>query len=123
MAKVLHIDDDQAVRAVIGDMLRDAGFQPLSAERLVDGIQLALAEKPSLIVVDLHMPDGDGFEACAALKAVPELASVPILMVTAVRDPEHVAHARACGAADVLHKPFTAPALIAAVRALQRIGL
>ncbi len=113
---ILHVDDEKEIRDVVADTLTPAGFRVVGVERLVDGIQQALAQRPDLILLDLHMPEGDGFEACVALRAVPELAGVPILMLTGMRDPEHVQKAARLGALELLHKPFEPKQLVAAIR-------
>lgn len=113
---VLSIDDDADIRQLISQLLGQAGMTVRAAERLVDGIQEALARKPDIILLDLNMPDGDGLESCRALKALPELSDVPILLITGVRDAAPLDQARSFGACGVLNKPFTGPTLLAAVR-------
>lgn len=113
---VLSIDDDPDVRAVLAQILVSEGLVVRTAERLVDGIQLALTRRPDLILLDMNMPDGDGLEACRALKALPGLEGVPILLITGVRERAPLDKARTFGAVDVLHKPFTAESLLAAVK-------
>lgn len=113
---ILHIDDEQAIRDIVADTLQPAGFRVVGVERLVDGIQKALISKPDLILLDLNMPEGDGFEACAALRALPELSNVPVVMLTGMRDPDHRKKAQRLGAMEILNKPFEPKELVAAIR-------
>jgi DNA-binding response OmpR family regulator len=113
---ILHIDDEADVRAIVAQSLAAEGYRVASAAQLVDGIHSALQEKPQLILLDLHMPEGDGFETCKALRAVPGLDDIPIVFVSGMRDAKHRALAKELGAAGFLAKPFSVQELLAAVK-------
>jgi CheY-like chemotaxis protein len=81
--KILLVDDDPQNITLVKAMLRPFAFTILSARGGKEGIKIALAEKPDLIILDLMMPDVDGFEVVQALKKDPELAHCPILIYTA----------------------------------------
>lgn len=113
---ILHIDDEKEVRDIVAETLQPAGMKVVGVERLVDGIQQALSRRPDLILLDLHMPEGDGFECCAVLRALPQLENVPVVMLTGMRDAAHKEKAARFGAMEVLNKPFEPKQLVAAIR-------
>jgi len=113
---ILHIDDEKEVRDIVAETLQPAGMRVVGVERLVDGIQQALSRRPDLILLDLHMPEGDGFECCAVLRALPQLENVPVIMLTGMRDAAHKEKATRFGAMEVLNKPFEPKQLVAAIR-------
>ncbi len=98
--------------------LEQAGFRVTA---LTDGDQLvaqAAAQQPDLIVLDIVLPNIGGFEACEALKATPETARIPVLVMSARRSPMDRAHAEMAGADDYLVKPVNPVALGVHARAL-----
>jgi len=113
---ILHVDDDQMVREVVGEALELAGFSVRQESDVLDGIQSAIKDRPDVVLLDLHMPGADGFEACLAFRNVPELSKLPIIMLTGMSDPEHREKAFACGVTDFLSKPFDTAQLIVAIK-------
>jgi signal transduction histidine kinase/DNA-binding response OmpR family regulator/CHASE3 domain sensor protein len=82
-ARVLVVDDDPKAVALVSTYLKAAGFSPLGAYGGREGIDLALNEPPAVIVLDLLMPDVSGFDVVDALRARPETADIPLLVLTA----------------------------------------
>ncbi len=109
LARVLIIDDSEAVlahgRAVLG-----ARFAVTTARNGAEGLARARAIRPDAILLDLSMPEMDGEQVLAALRADPELARVPVIVVSSER--ERADRCVGLGAAAVLHKPAAAEALI-----------
>lgn len=89
---VLVVDDEPDVIAIVGGRLRKAGFAVESAYNGDEAIQKVKAKRPDCIVLDVMMPEKDGYEVCAELKKDPELSDIPIVMLTAVAD--HVSSTR-----------------------------
>ncbi|MCK6685473.1 MAG: response regulator transcription factor [Thermoanaerobaculia bacterium] len=115
--RVLVIDDDRKLSEMLEEYLRPRG---LSAELAFDGAQgLALAARGSFdaVILDVMLPDLDGFEVCKRLRAV---SDVPILMLTARGDPEDRVVGLELGADDYLPKPFNPRELLARVHAITR---
>ena len=83
---ILHIDDDADVREVTRDLLSNAGMDVRVARNVAEGIQSALEITPDLLLLDLHMPDGDGFEACVAFRALGPLQNVPIILLSSMAE-------------------------------------
>ena len=100
---VLVIDDDVTARELIADHLKAEGFSVVTAEGGVEGLKLAKELLPTAITLDVMMPDLDGWSVLAALRQDPELAEIPVIMITIVDE-----HRRgiALGAAGYLTKPI-----------------
>jgi CheY-like chemotaxis protein len=106
MKKILVIDDETLVRTITRDMLEGAGYAIVAAPSGEEGMQLAKAERPDCILLDIMMPGMDGYETCSALKADPDLAHIPVLLISASSDVRVVDRAERVGAFTVLQKPF-----------------
>src|SRR5437764_873960 len=113
---ILHVDDDSLVRELVVDTLAGAGMEVRNAGDVLAGIQLALKERPDLILLDIHMPGADGYEACLAFRAVDELSAIPIIMLTGMKGPEHSDKALSYGAAEYIAKPFKPARLVSAIK-------
>jgi two-component system cell cycle response regulator DivK len=82
-ATILYIEDDLPNRTLIRRVLEAEGYEVREAESGREGLLIAQAERPALILVDINLPEMDGFEVTARLRAMPELGAVPIIAVTA----------------------------------------
>jgi CheY-like chemotaxis protein/phosphoribosyl 1,2-cyclic phosphodiesterase len=105
---VLIVDDAPDVVSLLTRTLQSEGYRLLSAEDGESALQIARAERPDLILLDWILPVRDGLEVCRSLRAErdPKLRDVPIVLITAQTEPEHVAAGFAAGATDYLTKPF-----------------
>ena len=83
LATVLYIEDDRPSRVLVRRVLEAEGFRVLEAIDGPQGLDVAQIEQPELILVDINMPEMDGFEVTARLRALPELGAVPIVALTA----------------------------------------
>jgi len=110
---VLAIDDDPTTRDLLKRSLGDAGFSVITAASGEDGILLAQALRPDVIILDVILPDRDGWEVLAALKADPELVDIPIIMLTIV---DERGRGLVLGATEYLIKPADSEQLINVVR-------
>lgn len=81
--KILYIEDDPFSRKLVRHILEQEGFTVIEAEDGLSGIQVALDEKPDLILMDLHIPGLDGYEAATRLKSIPGMSNTPIVALTA----------------------------------------
>src|SRR5262245_45851895 len=121
LASVLYVDDDADNREVFGWLLRNAGFRVREAATGREALRLA-EEKPDLVVLDVNLPDINGFEVCRRIKAHPATTSVPVLHLSAVFvRSEDRTHGLEEGADAYLTKPIDPEELLAHVRALLRI--
>ncbi|HET9984638.1 MAG TPA: response regulator transcription factor [Longimicrobiales bacterium] len=121
MPKVLIIDDEAPIRRVVRHALEDEGLQVVEAATGREGIDLAAAERPELVVLDLGLPDGSGLAVCRDIRS---WSTVPIIVLSARHsDREKIALLDA-GADDYVTKPFSMSELHARVRAqLRRAAL
>jgi len=113
---ILVIEDDALIRGNVIELLSEEGFAVFSAENGVDGIALARARTPHLIICDIMMPGLDGFEVLKAARANPRTASVPFIFLTAKAERGDIRAGMNLGADDYITKPFTLPQLLEAVR-------
>jgi len=104
--KILAIDDSPANLALLGLALQD-DYQIQIATSGGKGLELALDEPPDLILLDIMMPDMDGYETCRRIKASPLLKDIPIVFVTALNEIQAEAQGFSLGAADYLTKPIS----------------
>ena len=107
--KVLTIDDDPAVLDLVERILVKEGYEPIRAQSSHEGLMLALRTKPAAILLDVFMPEMDGWEVLSALKADEQLKTCPVVLLTVSDD---VQKGRALGAAGHLMKPINRDALL-----------
>ena len=86
MARVLHIEDDPGSRLLVRKLLMAAGHGVIEAESGLEGIRKAGAERPDLVLVDINVPDLDGYEVTLRLRGMPAMSGVPIVAITAEGD-------------------------------------
>jgi len=115
--RVLVIEDNANDRELVTALLEEAQYQVQTAEAGGLGLSLATADPPDIILLDLHLPDMDGYEACRLLRQDPRLQDVPIIIVTASDDPALHRHAYAAGAQACILKPLREEALLVTLQA------
>jgi diguanylate cyclase (GGDEF)-like protein len=117
---ILVIDDDASIHRAVERHLDGVVDQVLKADSAIKGLQIAIQEKPDLILLDVNMPQIDGFKVCRNLQENPTTHDIPILFLTADRNPDNLAKALNAGASDYISKPFNAIELEARVRVALR---
>lgn len=117
MTTLLLIDDEEMITEPLARALRQAGYDVLVAHNGRDGLTLAHGRQPDVVILDLLMPEMDGWEVCRVLR---QDSTVPILMLTALGDEVDRILGLELGADDYLTKPFSTRELIARLRALLR---
>ena len=115
--KILVIDDDLAITELLSMLLKTHGFEVFTTNTGVDGVKLVEETKPSVVLLDLMMPDMDGWQAS---KAIRSFSNVPILILSAINDPGMVASVLDAGADDFLVKPVPSSVLVAHIRKMVR---
>jgi len=119
---LLIIEDDPDSRAILGRELEEAGFEVRSAAEAATGLEMARADPPDLILLDISMPGMDGLEAARQIRADERLGRVPILVVTAhamVGEWQRVLDA---GGNDCVTKPYDLDTLLEKIRQLLQEG-
>jgi DNA-binding response OmpR family regulator len=119
-ARLLLIDDDVRLTAMVGDYLRNAGYEVDSAGSLQAGRQQLASTAYDALVLDLMLPDGDGLDLTRELRADARMRRLPLLMLTARGEPMDRILGLEIGADDYLPKPFEPRELLARVKALLR---
>jgi DNA-binding response OmpR family regulator len=117
LAHLLILDDDRALAAMLVEYLQGFGMRVDTAATVADGLAKFAATPYDALILDVMLPDGDGFDVCRTLRA---RSRVPVLMLTARGDPADRIVGLELGADDYLPKPFEPRELLARVRALLR---
>ena len=120
-AKVLVVDDTPMNVKMLADILTFKGYQVVTAAGGNEGLAKVESEKPDIVLLDVMMPDLDGYAVCRAIRAKPETAILPVVMVTALDPTQERVKGLDAGADDFLSKPINQPELLARVRSLLRI--
>jgi DNA-binding response OmpR family regulator len=110
--KILVIEDDIEMLTFLGILLRTAGFEVLQASFAAEGLKLARQRQPSLVLLDIMLPDMDGWVVCERLR---QIGPMPIVFVTALRDSQNQSKGLAMGD-DYIVKPFDPRELVRRVR-------
>ena len=118
-ANLLLIEDDRALAAMVAEYLGRAGFRVEQAGTAAEGLARVQREAFDAVVLDVMLPDGDGFDVCRAIRRD---STVPILMLTARGDAADRIVGLELGADDYLPKPFEPRELLARLRAILRRG-
>ena len=114
--RILAVDDEPHILKLVSFSLKSGGYEVLEASDGLSAIEVARAEKPDLVLMDVMMPACDGYEACRRMKADPETAAIPVMMLTAKTQESERKTGEAAGAVDYIKKPFTPKDLVAQVR-------
>lgn len=112
--KILVIDDEETTVQLISILLERSGYEVIRALRAEDGLRKAYRTHPDLVLLDIMMPDMDGWDVCRRLR---ELSDVPIVFLTARSDMRDVVRGLEMGADDYIVKPYDNDELVARVRA------
>jgi two-component system, OmpR family, response regulator MtrA len=115
--KILVIDDDMAITELLSMLLKTHGFDVLTTNSGVEGVKLVKEKNPNVVLLDLMMPDLDGWQVSKAIRA---FNNVPILILSAINDPSMVASVLDTGADDFLVKPVPSSVLVAHIRKMVR---
>lgn len=118
--RILIVDDSPSVLKILNDALR-AEYQISVTTSGKDALDVAAAQHPDLILLDIKMPDMDGYEVCRRLKQSPETRDIPILFVTVLNETEDEAKGLEMGAVDYITKPIAPAVVQARVRAHMRL--
>lgn len=119
--KILIVDDAASNRMILRAMLEHDYYTILEAQDGVEALEMARSEAPDLILLDVNMPNMNGFEACRQLKSKIKTANIPVIMVTTAKRAEEKYEGLSAGADDFLSKPISKDILFARVRNLLRV--
>ena len=120
-SKILVVDDVPLNVKLLADLLAVKGYQTCTASSGPEALASLESERPDLVLLDVMMPGMSGYEVCAAIRANPEHAMLPVVLVTALDPAQERAKGLDAGADDFLSKPVSQAELLARVRSLLRI--
>ncbi|MGH6891191.1 MAG: response regulator [Dongiaceae bacterium] len=112
--KILVVEDQEDNRRIVRDLLTSAGFQLIEAVTGEEGVRMAETNKPDLILMDIQMPEMDGYEATRQIKA--SMRDIPIIVITSYALSGDADKAMAAGADAYVSKPFSPRDLLATIR-------
>ena len=115
--KVLAIDDDSDMTELVAILLGKHGFEVITANNGTDGIEATKNESPDIVILDLLMPEVDGWAVCRSLRT---FSQIPIIILSAIDNPGSVGSALDAGADDYLIKPVPTGVLVAHINNLAR---
>jgi len=112
--KILVIDDEETTVQLISILLEHRGYEVIKAYRAEEGLKLAYRNHPDIVLLDIMMPDMDGWEVCQRLR---ELSDVPIIFLSARTDTSDIVKGLEMGADDYIVKPYEGDELVARIKA------
>jgi len=115
--RILAVDDEPHILKLVSFSLKAHGYEVLEATDGLSAIEVAEAEQPDLILMDVMMPALDGYEACRRIKENPKTKDIPVVMLTAKTQVTEQKTGIDAGALDYICKPFTPKDLVAQVTA------
>jgi len=118
MTKIMVIDDDENFTNLYKTTLIATGFDTIAVNHSPAAIDMAHRVKPDIFIIDLMMPDIDGFQLCRMIRDDPVIRDIPIIIVTALTDSESREVAMGVGANEYLTKPFTIDKLKLSINAM-----
>ena len=114
--KILIIDDDPITRLLAAEKLTEENFRVFEAANGQQGLAMIKQIKPDLVLLDVIMPDIDGYDVCKEIRRNPELASLPVIMLTGLEDNASIVRAYDYGATDFVTKPIDPAQLLDALQ-------
>jgi two-component system cell cycle response regulator DivK len=115
---ILYVEDNELNRKIVRDLLRRTAYQLIEAPDGETGVEMAIAERPGLILMDVQLPKISGFEATRRLRAEPATRDTPILAITSFALSGDEQKAKEAGASAYLAKPYSPFALLDLIRKL-----
>ncbi len=116
-ATILIVDDTPDNLRVLIDLLEASGFETRVATNGRDAVRIAELVRPSVILLDILMPEMDGFETCTRIKANPDTADIPVIFLSALADTDNIVRGFEAGGVDYITKPFRREEVLARLRA------
>ncbi len=116
--RILVVEDEESILDVLTQALKRQGYEVYSALDGDKALDLASLLKPDIVILDIMLPEMDGWEVCRRLKSSPETLKIPIIMLTARREEKDVVEGLNIGADDYVKKPFSLAELLARIKAI-----
>jgi len=117
--RILVVEDQDSIRRMIEALVSARGHEVTAVSTGTKAIDVAVTDPPDMVLLDLMIPGHDGFEVCRRLRSDPSTRKVPILVISALDDPESRTKATAAGATAYYTKPFSPIALLKEIERLK----
>jgi two-component system cell cycle response regulator DivK len=114
--RILVVEDEEDNRQILRDLLRTTGYELVEAEDGAQAVEAVARQRPDLILMDIHLPNMDGYEATRRIRSDPENKGIPIIAVTSYALTGDDAKALAAGCDGYVAKPFSPRQLLAKIR-------
>jgi len=114
--RILIIEDDETLAEPLAYRLRNQGFEVSVAGTGQDGWQLAMSERPDLILLDIRLPDVDGFTLCGRFADNADTCHIPVIVLSGMERPDIIRRCRAAGSQYFVRKPYDPNALLVLIR-------
>lgn len=115
MKKILIVEDNPDISQTLSIRFESNGFEILTADNVTDAQEMALSELPNLVLLDIFLPGGDGFDVAELIRVNPESMHTPIIFITASKNKSFVSRAHAYQAFDFFEKPYDVKKLMFSV--------
>lgn len=103
---ILIVDDAETHRFILRNIVMEMGYQPVLAENGTQALRVLPRCNPALILLDISMPEMDGFEVCRQIKENPDTRSIPVIFISGFENSEDIIKVFAAGGEDYVTKPF-----------------
>ena len=107
MHRILLVDDSLMIHRIVGKIMTDHGFTVVHAENGKKGYEMAKTSNPNLIIMDIEMPEMDGFDATRMIKADLTVSGIPVIIFTSLGSEDDIRKAKEAGADGFVNKPVT----------------
>jgi twitching motility two-component system response regulator PilG len=114
--KILIVEDEESLLRLESILLISKGYDVMSASNGQEALDAILLQRPDLVLLDIMLPEIDGFEVCSRIKSNPETAGIPVIMVTAKKTGDDMARGEAVGADWYITKPFKSAMVIETIQ-------
>lgn len=109
---ILVVDDDHGQVEALTYRLKQQGYRTFAAESGRYGLEVAMQQRPDLILLDLRLPDADGFDVCGQLNDHPDTCFIPVIIVSGMERPDIIRQSRSAGCQYYVRKPYDPNALL-----------
>ncbi len=114
--KILVVEDEESLLRLESILLTSKGYEVVGARNGQQALDAILSDRPDLVLLDIMLPEIDGFEVCSRIKSNPETKAIPVIMVTAKKTGEDMARGEASGADWYITKPFKSAMVIETIQ-------
>lgn len=114
--KILIVEDEESLLRLESILLISKGYDVIGARNGQEALDAILIQRPDLVLLDIMLPEIDGFEVCSRIKSNPETEGIPVIMVTAKKTADDMARGEAVGADWYITKPFKSAMVIETIQ-------